>query len=125
MKATIKSIFTFVMSIIVLLGILYMSHKMMTKYKEPVKFEILSMSDGVYAIQQNVVSRAPAYNFTSVSVMQTNGQIYTYQGYYFTFVAYDGEPYCVWEDCNEIYSDKLTLYAPIGSIQYIGTVAAH
>lgn len=125
MKNGVNVAIFWAISLIFIFGLLTLAEILLTKYKEPVRFEILPMSDGVYAIQQNVVSRAPAYNFTSVSVMQTNGQIYTYQGYYFTFVAYDGEPYCVWEDCNKIYSDKLTLYAPIGSLQYAGTVTAN
>ncbi len=125
MKNGVKTAIFLGITLIFIFGSLILAELLLTKYKEPVRFDILPMSDGVYAIQQNVVSRAPAYNFTSVSVMQTNGQIYTYQGYYFTFVAYDGDPYCVWEDCNAIYSDKLTLYAPIGSLQYVGTVTAH
>lgn len=87
------------------------------------EFELSEISNGIYAYRGDVVSSIPAQNYTTATVCDTSGNIYTIKGTVRIINTKYETPHAVLEDYNIVNSDTVTLYVPSGTVQYIGTTS--
>lgn len=88
---------------------------------EKYECEIEEIQSGIYARYQSTASSIPAYNYEIITVC-INGQLITYEGNVeFIFVENENKIE-VTEKPNIVHSDKVIVYAPKDSVEYLGTV---
>lgn len=88
---------------------------------EKYECEIEEIQSGIYARYQSTASSTPAYNYEIITVC-INGQLITYEGNVeFIFVENENKIE-VTEKPNIVHSDKVIVYTPKDSVEYLGTV---
>ena len=116
MKNFFKTIIPIIAIVVALILFLNWANK--TKKYE---CEIEEMQSGIYARYQSTVSSIPAYNYEIITVC-INGQLITYEGNVeFIFVENENKIE-VTEKPNIVHSDKVIVYTPKDSVEYLGTV---
>ncbi|MCM1439501.1 MAG: hypothetical protein NC131_09935 [Roseburia sp.] len=94
-------------------------------FEPPVIYEfgILELEPGVYGYRETSVSRVPAQNYTMLTLMDMNGNIFTIRGSVSVVAEVDRNPYAVWTHYKHVAGqEEVVVYAPPGSIKYLGAV---
>lgn len=81
-------------------------------------------SDGIYARKTQVVSDAPAHNYTIVTVIGQDGVERTVKGSCTIIFTDNEEPYAIIERHDLVNSDKITLHVPQGGVFYSNPVTS-
>ncbi len=85
-------------------------------------YQLNELNDGTYAIYYTTHSKAPAHNYEVVT-LNCNGNIYTFKGHvWISYLKDNISPYVVYEDCNVVYADKISVYVPEGTVEYQGSL---
>lgn len=85
-------------------------------------YQLDELNNGVYAIYYTVHSNVPADNYEVVT-LNCNGNVYTFKGnVWISYLKDNTNPYVVYEDCNIVYADKISVYVPEGTVEYQGSV---
>lgn len=85
-------------------------------------YQLNELNDGVYAIYYSTYSDVPAHNY-EVITLNCNGNVYTFKGYvYISYLTDNANPYVVYEDCDIVYADKISVYVPEGTVEYQNSV---
>lgn len=116
-----------VFSVFVILLIAFLFAYVILQISSPPKryeFEIQEITDSVYAYREMVVSSVPAQNFTMTTFCDKDGNMHTVKGELEIVNNDSVSPYAVWMDYNIVNADKLFLYVPNGTVQYIGALSA-
>ena len=88
---------------------------------ETAKFNLSELENGIFVYQETVVSRVPAYNYSMATVCNESGNVFTIKGSVNVVYTNTEKPYAVLETCNLVNEDKITVYVPKGTVQYMGT----
>jgi len=86
------------------------------------QLNLSEISDGIYAYNETVVSSIPAQNYSMVTFCNESGNTIQIKGHV-TIIYTDSKPYAVLEQYNYVNADRVTLYVPKGSVNYLGTVS--
>lgn len=88
---------------------------------ETTQFNLSELEQGVFAYQENVISRAPADNYSMATVCNESGNVFTIKGSVNVVYINTDKPYAVLITCNLVNEDEITLYVPKGTVKYMGT----
>lgn len=115
-----KKFFKTIISIIVIAAALILFLNWANK-TEKYECEIEEIQSGIYARYQSTASSIPADNYEIITVC-INGQLITYEGNVeFIFVENENK-IKVTEKPNIVHSDKVIVYIPKDSVEYLGIV---
>lgn len=115
-----KKFFKTIISIIVIVAALILFLNWANK-TEKYECEIEEIQSGIYARYQSTASSIPADNYEIITVC-INGQLITYEGNVeFIFVENENK-IKVTEKPNIVHSDKVIVYIPKDSVEYLGIV---
>ena len=85
-------------------------------------YQLNELNDGTYAIYYTVHSNIPADNYEVVT-LNCNGNVYTFKGHvWISYLTDNANPYVVYEDCDIVYADKISVYVPEGTVEYQGGI---
>ncbi len=85
-------------------------------------YQLNELNNGVYAIYYTTHSNVPADNYEVVT-LNCNGDIYTFKGHvWISYLTDNTSPYVVYEDCDIVYADKISVYIPEGTVEYQGGI---
>ena len=117
MKKFFKTIIPIiVISIVALILFLNWANK-----TEKYECEIEEIQNGIYVRYQSTVSCVPAHNYEIITVC-IDGQLITYEGNVEFIFTENENKIEVTEKPNIVHSDKVIVYTPKDSVEYLGTV---
>lgn len=107
--------------VIVLFGILIWNN---SQPLTEITFELSELTDNIYAYKETVVSSIPAYNYTIITICDKDGHEHTIKGSVRIVYKDIKAPFAVVKYYSTVYDDEITLYVPVGTVQYLGTSTA-
>lgn len=108
----------------ILLGLMAWTIRLVCKPIEytSTTYQLNELNDGVYAIYYTTHSNVPAENYEVVT-LNCNGNVYTFKGHvWISYLIDNVNPYVIYEDCDIIYADKISVYVPEGTVEYQGGI---
>ena len=88
---------------------------------EKYECEIEEIQNGIYVRYQSTVSRVPAHNYEIITVC-IDGKLATYKGSIEFIFTENENKIEVTEKPNLVRNDKVIVYTPKDSVEYLGTV---